>query len=80
MPSAGLHSLGRGASRRKFVARPRREFSDLQHLGRGRELAQRARGEPGRARDDASPSLGASGRKAVIVDYLLGPAGPWARC
>ena len=41
MPFAGLHRFGRGATCRKFVARPRRAFSILQHLGRGRELAHR---------------------------------------
>jgi hypothetical protein len=40
MPSAGLHRFGRGATCRKFVARPRRAFSILQHLGPGRVLAQ----------------------------------------
>jgi hypothetical protein len=48
MPSAGLHRFGRGATWRKFVARPRRAFSDLQHPRRGRELAQRARDEQDR--------------------------------
>ena len=41
MPFADLHRFGRGATCRKFVARPRRAFSILQHLGPGRALAQR---------------------------------------
>jgi len=45
MPSAGLHRFGRGATCRKFVARPRRAFSILQHRWPGRELVHQ-RGFP----------------------------------
>jgi hypothetical protein len=43
MPSADFHRFGRGATCRKFVARPRRAFSILQHRRPGRELAHRRR-------------------------------------
>jgi hypothetical protein len=79
MPSAGLHRLGRDASRPKFVARPRRESADLQHLIWGRALAQRARSEEGRVRHD-DVSLAASDGARVMADYFSGPAAPWAHC
>jgi len=67
MPSAGLHRFGRGATLRKFVARPRRAFSFLQHLGRGRELAQRARGEEVQSLRGRRFSLAASGWARTIT-------------
>ena len=76
MPSADFHRLDRGATCQKFVARPRRAFSNLQHRRAGRELAaspspasqRRARPRMHRPQYFSQPGVGSgrNGDKATM--------------